>query len=67
MIVTGDLGMQMRVGTHGPCQAKMPDRYAKDAMRRSAATPQQWEQIKKILMQAKTGISNMAKTPPSSA
>jgi hypothetical protein len=30
-------------------------------------TPEQWEQIKKILAQAQTGISNMTKTLPSSA
>jgi hypothetical protein len=32
-----------------------------------SVTPQQWEQIKKILTQAQTDISNMTKTLPSSA
>jgi hypothetical protein len=32
-----------------------------------SVTPQQWEQIKKILTQAQTGISNMTKNLPSSA
>ncbi len=36
-IVTGDLGMQLRADAHGIGQAEMPDKYSKDAMRRSAA------------------------------
>jgi len=38
MIVTGDLGMQLRADAHGFGQAEMPNGYAKDAMDRSAAT-----------------------------
>ena len=36
-IITGDLGMQLRAGALGLGQAEMPDKYSKDAMRKSAA------------------------------
>jgi hypothetical protein len=36
-IVTGDLGMQLRADALGLGQAEIPDKYSKDAMRRSAA------------------------------
>jgi hypothetical protein len=35
--MTGDLGMQLRADAQGLGQAEMPDKYSKDAMRRSAA------------------------------
>lgn len=37
-IVTGDLGMQLRADALGLGQAEVPDKYSKDAMRRSAVT-----------------------------
>lgn len=36
-IVTGDLGMQLRADAHGLSHAQMPDKYAKDATRRTSA------------------------------
>jgi hypothetical protein len=35
-IVTGDLGVQLRADAHGLSHAVMPDKYAKDAMRRGS-------------------------------
>jgi PIN domain len=34
-IVTGDLGMQLRADAHGLGSVELPDKYAKDALRRS--------------------------------
>jgi hypothetical protein len=36
-IVTGDFGIQLRADAHGLGQAQMPDKYSKDAMRRSTS------------------------------
>jgi hypothetical protein len=36
-IVSGDFGMQLRAEGHGLQQTQMPDKYAKDALRRKAA------------------------------
>lgn len=36
-VVSGDLGMQLRADSHGLAHAQMPNKYAKDAVRRLAA------------------------------
>jgi hypothetical protein len=36
-LVTGDLGMQLRADAHDLHSVEVPDKYAKDALRRSQA------------------------------
>jgi hypothetical protein len=75
-----DLAIQQRTGiinqadeVHNDMQRGMdkagldPDMLQDPSLTKDSVTPEQWDQIKKILAQAHTGITNMTKTAPSSA